>query len=127
VTLDIARKAVEAALAAAQQHNLQMAVVVVDPAGNLVTFARIDGTQTASLQLAIDKARSAAMYRRSTKVFEEALVGGRHAILALTGAMPVEGGVPLLAENRIVGAIGVSGGTSQEDGQIAAAGVAATH
>jgi uncharacterized protein GlcG (DUF336 family) len=125
VSLDMARKAVEAAVMAAQQRNLQMAVAVVDPAGTLVVFARVDGTQTASVQVAIDKARSAATYRRATKAFEDALVGGRQAILALPGAMPVEGGVPLLTDNRIVGAIGVSGGTAQEDGQIAAAGLAA--
>jgi uncharacterized protein GlcG (DUF336 family) len=125
VTLDVARRTVEAAVTAAQQRNLQMAITVVDPAGNLVAFARLDGTQTASVQVAIDKARSAAMYRRPTKAFEDALVGGRQAILALPGAMPVEGGVPLVIDNHIIGAVGVSGGTSQEDGQIAAAGVAA--
>lgn len=125
ITLDAARKVMEAGLASAQQRNLQMAVAVVDTAGNLVAFARVDGTQTASLQVALEKAKSAATYRRPTKAFEDALVGGRMAILALPGAMPVEGGLPLLSENRIIGAIGVSGGTSAEDGQVAAAAIAA--
>ncbi|MDO9709999.1 GlcG/HbpS family heme-binding protein [Paracraurococcus lichenis] len=124
VTLDAARKVVEAGIASAQQRNLQMAVAVVDTAGNLVAFARVDGTQTASLQVALDKAKSAATYRRPTKAFEDALVGGRMAILALPGAMPVEGGLLLTAENRIIGAVGVSGGTSAEDGQVAAAAIA---
>lgn len=125
VGLEMARRAVDAGLADARQRNLQMAVAVVDTAGNLVAFARSDGTQTASITIALEKARSAATFRRPTKAFEDALVGGRMAILALTGAMPVEGGVPLLAENRIIGAIGVSGGTAQEDGMVAAAAAAA--
>jgi len=124
ITLDAARKVVEAGISNAQQRNLQMAVAVVDPAGNLVAFARVDGTQTASLNVALDKAKSAAAYRRSTKVFEDALVGGRMAILALPGAMPVEGGLLLTAENHIIGAVGVSGGTAAEDGQVAAAAIA---
>jgi uncharacterized protein GlcG (DUF336 family) len=126
ISLEMAGRAVNAAVLESVRRNLQMAVVVVDPSGTLVAFARVDGTQVASIQIAIDKARSAAMFRRSTKVFEDALVGGRMAILALTGAMPVEGGVPIVVGNQIVGAIGVSGGTAQEDGQIAAAGIAAT-
>ncbi len=124
VSLETARRAIDAAIAETVRRNLNMAVVVVDPAGNLVAFARTDHVQTASIQIAIDKARSAATFRRSTKVFEDALVGGRQAILALTGAMPVEGGVPIVVNNHIVGALGASGGTSQEDGQIAAAGLA---
>jgi uncharacterized protein GlcG (DUF336 family) len=124
ISLDAARKVVEAGITNAQQRNLQMAVAVVDTAGNLVAFARVDGTQTASLQVALEKAKSAATYRRPTKAFEDALVGGRMAILALPGAMPVEGGLPLTAENRIIGAVGVSGGTSAEDGQVAATAIA---
>jgi uncharacterized protein GlcG (DUF336 family) len=125
VTLDLARRMVDAAVAETQRRNLHMAVVVVDPAGNLVAFARTDGVQVASIQIAIEKARSAATFRRSTKVFEDALVGGRMAILGLTGAVPIEGGLPVVVGNHIVGAIGVSGGTAQEDGQMAAAGIAA--
>src|SRR3954462_14094577 len=112
IALDAARKVVEAGITNAQQRNLQMAVAVVDTAGNLVAFARVDGTQTASLQVALEAAKSAATYRRPTKAFEDALVGGRMAIRALPGAMPVEGGLPLTGENRIIGAVGVSGGTS---------------
>ena len=127
VTLELARRMIDAAIAETQRRNLQMAVVVVDPAGNLVAFARTDAVQVASIQIAIEKARSAATFRRPTKVFEDALVGGRMAILGLTGAVPVDGGIPVVVGNHIVGAIGVSGGTAQEDGQMAAAGIAAGH
>ncbi|MBX9699513.1 MAG: heme-binding protein [Acetobacteraceae bacterium] len=88
---------------------------------NLVAFARADGTRTGSLGVAIEKARSAAALRRPTKAGEDAVAAGRNVILALPGIMPIEGGVPILQENRIVGAIGVSGGTAAEDGQVAAA------
>jgi glc operon protein GlcG len=101
-----------------------MGICRIRTTGNLIAFARVDGTQTASLNVALDKAKSAAAYRRSTKVFEDALVGGRMAILALPGAMPVEGGLLLTAENHIIGAVGVSGGTAAEDGQVAAAAIA---
>ena len=121
ITLEAARRIVEAGIRDAQGRNLAMAVAVVDTAGNLVAFARADGTQTASLAIAIEKARTAAAFRRPTKVWEDALAGGRTAVLALPGIMPIEGGLPILQENRIVGAIGVSGGTAQEDGQVAAA------
>ena len=121
IPLEAARKILEAGIRDAQARNLAMAVAVVDTAGNLVAFGRVDGTQTASLGIAIDKARTAVAYRRPTKVFEDAVAGGRNAILALPGIMPIEGGLLILHENRIVGAVGVSGGTAQEDGQVAAA------
>jgi len=125
ISLDLAQKAVQASLKDAQEKRLTMAVAVLDPAGNLVAFGRVDGTQTASIGIAIDKAKSAVAFRRPTKAFEDALIGGRMAILALTGAVPIDGGIPLIANNQIIGAIGVSGGTAQEDGQVAAVGVSA--
>ncbi len=125
ITLEDARRLVDATIADAQRRNLLMAVAVVDWAGNLAAFARIDSTQTASIGIALEKARTAAAYRRPSKAFEDALVGGRMAILSLPGALPIEGGVLVLRDGRIVGPIGVSGGTAQEDGQVAAAGLAA--
>lgn len=121
IALEAARKILEAGIRDAQGRNLAMAVAVVDTAGNLVAFGRVDGTQTASLGIAIEKAKTAVAFRRSTKVFEDAVAGGRNAILALPGIMPIEGGLLILQDNRIVGAVGVSGGTAQEDGQVAAA------
>jgi glc operon protein GlcG len=97
----------------------------VDDGANLIYLQRIDGTQVGSIDVAQAKAQSAVKFKRPTKTFEENLVGGRQAILKLPGAMPVEGGVPLMIDGVVLGAIGVSGVTSQQDGIIAAAGVAA--
>ena len=104
-----------------------MAVAIVDPSGTLVRFEKIDDTQTGSAQVAIDKARSAARFKRTTKSFQDALAGGGVGlrVLAIQGAIPVEGGVPLEVGGRIIGAIGVSGGTSEQDGQCALAGAGA--
>jgi uncharacterized protein GlcG (DUF336 family) len=101
-----------------------MAVAIVDTAGNLVYFEKMDGTQTGSVKVAIEKARSAALFKRPTKVFQDALAAGGEGlrILRLEGAVPVDGGFPLLMDAKIVGAIGVSGATSQQDGQCAKAG-----
>jgi uncharacterized protein GlcG (DUF336 family) len=104
-----------------------MAVAVVDGAGDLVYFERMDATQAGSVTIAIDKARSAARFKRPTKAFQDMLAGGGDGwrVLGLQGAVPVEGGVPIVVDGRIVGAIGVSGGTSPQDGQCARAGAEA--
>jgi uncharacterized protein GlcG (DUF336 family) len=101
-----------------------MAVAVVDNAGQLVAFERMDNTQTASTGISQDKAASAAMYRRPTKAFQDVLAAGGVGlrVLTLRGANAVEGGLPLIADGKIVGAIGVSGGTSEQDGMVAKAG-----
>jgi len=101
-----------------------MAVAVVDISGDLVFFEKMDGTQAASVTIAVDKARSAARFKRPTKALQDALAAGGAGLrmLALDGAVPVEGGMPLIADGKIVGAIGVSGGTSEQDGQCAKAG-----
>lgn len=126
IPLELAKKAVAAATAEARRNNLGMAVAVVDTGGALVSFERMDNTQTGSIKVAIQKAQSAAAFRRPTKVFEETLAsGGGLRILALPGAVPIEGGFPIVVDGHIVGAIGASGGTAQQDGQIAAAGLAA--
>jgi uncharacterized protein GlcG (DUF336 family) len=124
ITLDAARKAAAPALAEAQKNNWRMAVAVVDISGDLVFFEKMDGTQAASVNIAADKARSAARFKRPTKALQDALAAGGAGmrLLALEGAVPVEGGIPLVADGKIVGAIGVSGGTSEQDGQCAKAG-----
>ena len=124
ITLEDARRAAAPALAEALKNNWTMAVAIVDTAGHLVYFERMDDTQTGSVTVAVDKARSAALFKRPTKAFQDALAGGGDGlrVLALTGAVPVEGGLPLVVAGRIVGAIGVSGGTSPQDGQCARAG-----
>lgn len=127
ITVDAAKKAAAPAVAEALKNKWNMAVAIVDTAGDLVYFERMDDTQVGSVGVAIDKARSAARFKRPTKAFQDALAAGGEGlrILALDGAVPVDGGVPLMMGGRIVGAIGVSGGTSAQDGQVAAAGVAA--
>ena len=124
---DNAKKAAAAALAEARKNNWTMAVAIVDPAGDLVYFEKLDNTQAASTLIAIDKARSSVRFKRATKVMMDQLAAGGDGLrfLALQGAIPVEGGVPLLMDGKIVGAVGISGGTSQQDGQAAAAGAAA--
>ena len=124
VTHEQARKAVAAAVAEGRKINVPMAIAVVDNAGQLVGFERMDNTQTASVGIAQDKAMSAATYRRSTKVFQDALAGGGAGlrILNLRGASAVEGGLPLVIDGKIAGGIGVSGGSPEQDGVVAKAG-----
>ena len=101
-----------------------MAVAIVDPSGNLVYYEKMDNTQLGSASVAIDKARSAALFKRPTKAFQDAVAAGGEGlrILRLQGATPLEGGIPLLLDGKIVGAIGVSGATSAQDAQCAKAG-----
>ena len=121
ITLDQAKQAAAAAIAVARKNNWAMAVAIVDTAGLLVYFEKMDDTQTGSVVVAQAKARSAALFKRSTKVFQDRLASGGDGLLVLRleGAVPVEGGIPLVIDGKIVGAIGVSGGTSPQDGQCA--------
>jgi len=127
ITAELAKKVAAPALAEARKNNWMMAVAIVDPNGDLVYFEKMDDTQNGSVDVAIAKARSAARFKRPTKAFQDALAAGGEGlrILALDGAVPVEGGVPIVVGGKIVGAIGASGGTSQQDGVVAAAGIAA--
>jgi glc operon protein GlcG len=123
VSLADAKKAAAAAVAeVAKVGSAPDAIAIVDHGGFLIYFERMDNTQLGSVEIAIEKARSAALFRRPSKVFEDAVAGGRNAILALRGAVPIEGGVPIIAGGKLVGAIGASGGTAQQDGQVAKAG-----
>jgi len=124
ITADQAKLAAAPAIAEARKNQFTMAVAIVDTAGELVYFEKMDDTQVGSVGVAIAKARSAARFKRPTKAFQDAVAAGGEGmrILALEGAVPVEGGVPLVVGGRIVGAIGASGGTSQQDGIVAQAG-----
>ena len=124
VTIDQAKGVAAAALAEARANLWNMAVAVVDTAGLLVYFEKMDGTQNGSVVIAQAKARSAALFMRPTKAFQDMLASGGDGmrVLGLEGAVPVEGGLPLAIDGRIAGAIGVSGGTSAQDGQCAKAG-----
>ena len=124
VSHEQARTVVAAAIADARKQSLPMAVAVVDTAGQLVAFERMDNTQTGSTLVAQDKATSAAMFRRPTKAFQDAVAGGGAGlrILTLRGANAIEGGLPLVVDAKIIGAIGVSGGSAEQDGVVAKAG-----
>ena len=125
VSHEQARKAIAAAVADARKQNLPMAIAVVDTAGQLVAFERMDSTQTGSIGVAQDKAVSAALFRRPTKVFQDALAAGGAGlrILTLRGASAIEGGIPLTVDGKVIGAIGVSGGSAEQDGVVAKAGL----
>ena len=123
LTLDVAKQIAAAAEAEAKKNSWNVVIAIFDEGGNLIYLQRMDETQIGSIEVAQRKALSAIKFKRPTKAFEEALVGGRQAILSLPGAVPVEGGLPITHEGRVIGAIGVSGVTSQQDGQIAKAGV----
>lgn len=127
VSLDDAKKAAAAASAEAKKNGWFMAIAVVDPAGTLVYFEKADTTQLGSAPVAIGKARSAALYKRPTKAFQDALEKGgvNMRVLTLEGAVPVDGGSPLLVQGKLIGAIGVSGDLAEHDGQCATAGAAA--
>jgi glc operon protein GlcG len=124
VSVENAKKAAAAAIAEARKNNWNMAVAVVDPGGTLVYYEKMDNTQLGSADVAIEKARTAAKFKRPSKVFQDLVAGGGAGlrILRLPGAVPFEGGIPLIVEGQIVGAIGVSGDTSDHDGVCAQAG-----
>jgi uncharacterized protein GlcG (DUF336 family) len=122
LTLEAAKKLVAAAETEAIKNKWNVVIVIVDDGGHLIYLQRMDGTQTGSVDVAIKKAQTAIAFKRPTKVFEDAVAGGRQVILALSGALPIEGGVPITVGNQVIGAIGVSGVKSTEDGQIAKAG-----
>jgi glc operon protein GlcG len=124
ISVDAAKKAAAPAIAEAHKNNWTVAVAIVDTAGNLVYYEKMDGTQLGSANIAIAKARCAALFKRPTKAFQDALAGGGAGlrVLGLEGVVPVEGGIPIVMDGKIVGAIGVSGDTSDHDGECAKAG-----
>jgi glc operon protein GlcG len=122
LTLDAAKKIAAAAEAEAKKRGATVVIVVVDDGGHLLLLERLDDTQVASAEVGIGKARTAAIFRRPSKVFEDQVREGRVAALALPGATPLQGGVPVIFEGKVIGAIGVSGNTPQEDEDIAKVG-----
>jgi len=120
--LAVAKQIAAAAEVKAAEQEWSVVIVIVDDAGQLLLLQRLDGTMLASIDIAVKKAVSALTFKRPTKVFEDQLIGGRQAILALPGAIPINGGLPLYYQGKVVGAIGVSGVKADEDAQVAAAG-----
>ncbi len=124
INAENAKKAAAAALAEAKKNNWTMAVSITDGNGTLVYLEKMDGTQTGSVDVSIGKARTAALFKRPSKAFQDVLAAGGDGlrILGLQGAVPIDGGLPLLMDGKIVGAIGLSGGSSAQDGMAAKAG-----
>lgn len=124
VSLENAKKAAAPALAEAEKNHWNMAVAIVDTSGNLVYYEKMDNTQLGSANVAIEKARCAALFKRPTKAFQDTLAAGGDGlrVLTLKGVVAVEGGIPLVMDGKIVGAIGVSGAASSQDAQCAKTG-----
>jgi glc operon protein GlcG len=125
LTLNLAKKIAAVAETEALRRGATVVIAVVDDGGYLLVLERLDDTQVASVDVGIAKARTAAIFRRPSKVFEDQVREGRVAALALPGAAPLQGGVPIIFEGKVIGAIGVSGNTPQEDEDIAKVGAAA--
>ena len=127
ITLEQAKKVLAGAEAEAKKNNWNVVISIVDTGGQLVAMQRLDNTQFGSIDVARDKAYSAVAFRRPTKAFQDAVAqGGENLrILKIGAASPLEGGIPIVLDGKIVGAIGVSGVTSQQDAQIARAGIEA--
>ncbi len=125
VNLETAKKIAAASIAEARRNNWNVAVAILDNHGMLIYYEMLDDTQTSSATIAIEKGCTAAMFRRPSKVFEDGVSSGRVAILGLPGATPIEGGLPIVVNGKIIGGVGVSGVNSDQDAQIARAGLEA--
>jgi glc operon protein GlcG len=125
LTLDVARRVAAAAEVEAKRNNWAVSVAIVDDAGHLMLFHRLDGAKLVATDIAIRKARTAVYFQQPTKALEEEVAGGRTALLPIDGFMPLEGGVPLIVDGVLVGAVGVSGVTGSQDAQCAQAGAKA--
>ncbi len=123
VNIEQAKAIAAGTIAESKKNGWRMAVAIVDNHGFLVYFERMEDIQTSAVHLALEKAQTAAMFRRPSKVFEDAVSKGRVAVLGLTGAMPIEGGLPIMSGGKVIGGIGVSGANADEDAKAAAAGL----
>jgi glc operon protein GlcG len=129
ITLEAARKVMAAAEAEAMKNNWHMAIAILDSTAHMVMLHKMDNTQYGSIAVAEDKARSAVDFRRPTKVFEDLVAQGGLGLrtLALRGGSPLEGGIPIIVNGMVIGAIGVSGATAVQDGMVAKAGADAAN
>jgi len=125
ISLEMAKKVAAATAAEARKNGWLMAIAVTEPSGDLVYFEKMDGTQFGSINIALGKARTAAKFKRPSKVFQDLIAKGDNFtyLLGLEGAMPVQGGLPIVVDGKIVGAVGVSGATGDQDTQCAVAGL----
>ena len=125
ITLEAAKKMVAAGEAEAVKNGWNVAITIVGANGELILFHKLDETQPGSIAVSQGKARTSAHFKRPTKAMEEMIAGGKTAFLAVEGIVPIQGGLPVIADGKVIGAIGVSGVTSAQDEQIAAAALAA--
>lgn len=127
ITIENAKLAAAAAVAEARSRGWAMAIAIVDPAGLLVYFEKMTDAQNASVELSLEKARTSALFRRPTRVFQDALAAGGDnlRVLGLTGVIPNAGGIPIVVNGKLIGAIGVSGGSVDQDAQVAQSGAGA--
>jgi uncharacterized protein GlcG (DUF336 family) len=123
ITLEDAKKAMTAAEAEARKNNWNVAIAIVDTGANLLLFQKMDDTQLGSVNIAIGKARTAVLLKRPTKAVEDMIAGGRQVFLAVEGITPLQGGLPVMADGKLIGAVGVSGVMSSQDEQVAQAAV----
>jgi glc operon protein GlcG len=123
LTLEDAKRIADAAEERANQDNWTVVISIVDAGGHPILLRRIDGTQLGSIDIALEKAQTAVYYKRPTKAFQDGVSGGNYGIMALPNVLPFEGGVPITRNGEIIGGIGVSGVTAQQDGIIAEAGI----
>jgi uncharacterized protein GlcG (DUF336 family) len=124
IALAIAKKVAAAAAEEAVKLQINVVIAITDTGGNIMYLERFDVVQYGSVDVAVHKAKCAVAYKRPTKLFEDLIGGGKTAYLTLDGISAIEGGVPIIQEGKIIGAIGVSGGTSAQDGLVATAGAA---
>jgi uncharacterized protein GlcG (DUF336 family) len=125
ITLEAAKKMMAAAEAEALRNNWNMAIAIVDAAGNAILFQKLDDTQPGSIAVEHNKARTAANFKRPTKALEDMVTAGRSVFLAIEGLLPLQGGVPVTVDGKVIGAVGVSGGTAAQDEQVALAAISA--
>ncbi|HSU88887.1 MAG TPA: heme-binding protein [Terriglobia bacterium] len=123
ITLDDAKKAMTAAEAEARKNNWNVAIAILDAGGHLILFQRMDDTQIGSVNIAIGKAKTAVSFKRATKAMEDIIAGGRIAFLAVEGLTPLQGGLPVVVDDKVIGSVGVSGVQSSQDEQVAQAAI----
>jgi glc operon protein GlcG len=123
ISLDDAKKMADAARAEAKKNGWRMAIAIVDSGGHTIYLERMDAAQRSGSVIAVEKARTAVLYQRPSKAFEDVVAGGRLVVMTLPGVTTVEGGLAVVVEGQYIGAIGVSGARSPEDSQVAKAGL----
>ncbi len=124
ITLEAAKKMAGGGEAEALKNGWNVAITIVDANGDLIFFQKMDETQPGSIKVCQGKARAAALFKRPSKALEDMILGGKTSFLAVEGIVPIQGGLPVIVEGKVIGAIGVSGVTSAQDEQVATAALA---